>query len=197
MTRLRPVSRRWRRTILATVLIAIGVVGNLVVYAAQDDRQIVLQLASDVPAGRALTSMDLIDVALAFDAGVPLISVSDAHAVIGQYAVTRLVAGTLLTPAMIQPDTLLTPGQAVVAIRVEESGIPAGLGPRSSVDLIIGSSSPTGAPLIAAEVVEIGNADIAGRLSVSVEVSEQDARSLVLADRVGIILRPVDRGEGR
>jgi hypothetical protein len=193
VTRLFPSARRWRRLLLGVGLITLGVIGNLVVYSAGRQTYSVIQLAVDVPAGSALSSADLVDVDLVIDPAVPLVPLSEVQSVIGQYAATRLVAGALLTRSMIQPEPLLTPGYAVVAIRVEESGIPAGLEPQSSVDLIIGSAaSPTDARVIAASVVEIGAADITGRLSVSVEVPIADSVPLVLADRVGIVLRPAD-----
>lgn len=190
-TTFRPSSRSRVRiatgTLLATV--AVGVV--LLLFSAADRRVAVLQLVRDVPAGSRLDAADLRSVAVSVESSLAVVRSSGASLVVGQYAKVRMVAGSLLTTAMLQPGPLVAPGSAVVAVTFPAGELPAGLRERSRVQLVV-TADPghAGVASVVGRVVGLPTApdDISGDLSLSVEVSVADAVTVAAAPHVRVVL---------
>jgi hypothetical protein len=166
---------------------------NLVVYSGLDRRSPVVQVVRDVPAGAVVTDADVRTVDADVDSSVPV--VGDPADVVGRYAAVRLVAGSLLTDVSLRPDPLVTGGSAVVAVRVPDGALPAGIRERVPVQLVIPPPASTadepGAPAtIDGRVVGLPTASESapGSLSLSVEVEAQSAATVAAADDVRVVL---------
>lgn len=187
----RPAPRRRARIAAGAAIAAVAVAGNVIIYTSLDDSTEVLQVVRDVRAGEQLTAEDVRAVAVDVDATVPVVDADDAALVIGQYARVHLASGSLVVEQLVQPEPLVVPGMAVVAIAVTPSAIPSGLRERSRVQLVItGPSGDAPAVVVDGRVVARGaEADsISGRFPLSVEVAAADAPALAAADDVRVVL---------
>ncbi|MGA1052701.1 MAG: SAF domain-containing protein, partial [Ilumatobacteraceae bacterium] len=138
-TRFRPAPRQRVRIAAGAGLVAAGVLGNVVAYSSLDRRVEVVQLVNDVRAGSLVTVADVRSVAVDVDPTVPVTPAADLAAVIDRHAKVHLVAGTLVSPVLLQAEPLLTPGTSVVAVELRPTRVPTGLRERSSIELIVSS----------------------------------------------------------
>ncbi len=99
------------------------------------DRQAVLAVAHDVPAGQVLADNDLAVVRISVDPGLRPILASARGSVIGQPAAVPLVAGTLLSDAELGTASALPPGQAVIGVPLKPGQFPPGLAPGARVQV--------------------------------------------------------------
>lgn len=187
--RVRPVRRRWGRLVVGLGLVAVAVAANLAVHAARHPQIGVVQIAAEVPAGAPIEWRHLLEARLALGSSIPVIPIDQADTVIGRFARTRLVPGSLLTSTAIQDDPLITPGTATVAIRLTEGLVPAGLLERSVVDIVIRPALIESPPVvIRGRVLDLPTADQSGRVGFSVEVAADEAVAVALADEVRIVV---------
>ncbi|MEV0966465.1 SAF domain-containing protein [Streptomyces sp. NPDC049910] len=147
-----PVVTGGRRRRLGWVWAGVGAVvasavGFTLIVQSAGQREQVLVLARDVPAGRVIGLADLRAVAVAADAGV--VPVADRNSVLGRRAKVPLVAGSLLAPGQVGKDAAFPPkGMSQVAIAVEEGGAPPELSPGERVAVLpgpAGAGAATGA----------------------------------------------------
>lgn len=200
----RPTPRRRARIATGTAIAAVAVAGNVAIYSSLDSSEDVLQVVRDVRAGEQLSADDLRPVPVDVDASVPVLAADEAGHVIGQYARVHLASGSLLVEQLVQPEPLVAPGRAVVAIGVVPSAVPSGLRERSQVQLVLaGTGAETAERTVSGRVVARGvEADsISGRFPLSVEVDAADAPSLAAADDVRVVLLdpandPIAPGDG-
>lgn len=200
----RPAPRRRARIAAGAAVAAIAVAGNVAIYTSLDSSEDVLQVVRDIRAGEQLTAADLRTVAVDVDGSVPVLAADEAARMIGQYARVHLASGSLLVDQVVQPEPLVAPGKAVVAIGVVPSAIPSGLRERSQVQLVVaGSNVEAAAHTVSGRVVARGaEADsISGRFPLSVEVDAADAPTLAAADDVRVVLLdpandPIAPGDG-
>ncbi len=73
----RPASRRRHADAARSILAAVAIGGNVLVYSALDDKTEVLQVTRDVPAGEMITAADLRIVEVDVDPSVPTVSPAD------------------------------------------------------------------------------------------------------------------------
>lgn len=207
----RPSSRRRARLAIGVGLAAIAVAGNLAVYSSLDERVEVLQAAVEIPAGALIEAAQLRVVTVAVDTAVPVVPVDERAVVIGKYARTSIAAGVLLTPSAFVEAPLVSPGAAVVALRLPEGSIPDGLVERSDVLIVApdpaafadrtldagGPGDVTGETVVeggrfngAVTGVVVGAVEPAGvgTVAVSVEVDVTDSVRVARADQVRIVL---------
>nr|WP_307818799.1 SAF domain-containing protein [Streptomyces sabulosicollis] len=96
----------------------VSAVGFALVTSMVGDREKVLLLARDVPAGRVLDAGDLRQVEVASETGV--VSAADRVRVLGRRAKVPLVAGSLLAPGQVGGVRAFPPkGQSEVAFAIE------------------------------------------------------------------------------
>ena len=125
--------------------VVVSAVGFTWVVQSAGQRDQVLVLARDVPAGRVLGSGDLRAVAVAADAGV--VPLAERDSVLGRKAKVPLVAGSLLAPGQVGTEGSFPPkGLSQVALAVEVGGAPPDLSPGERVAVLPG---PVGASAVA------------------------------------------------
>jgi SAF domain len=187
----RPSARRRTRMAAGVALGAVAIALNLVVYTGLDRRAPVVQVVRDVPAGELISAADLRTVDVDVDDSVPVVRTTSD--VVGHYAAVRLVAGSLVTAASLRPAPLVTPGAAVVGIRVPEGALPAGLRERVPVQLVVppDPSTADGLPrTVTGRVVGLPTTSESalGTVSLSVEVPADRAAVVAAADDVRVVL---------
>jgi hypothetical protein len=190
----RPASRRRARVAGGVALIAVAIGGNVLVYSSLDDREPVLQLVRDVPAGEQLTGDDVRPIDVDADDTLLAVPAGRLSTIVGQYAKVRLVAGSLVVTESLQGTPLVSSGAAVVAIQVPDGALPVGLRERSAVELVVpvvGDSSTAAPPtIVSGRVVGLPTAPTTatGTLSLSVEVPAELAATVVASDDVRVVL---------
>ncbi len=122
-----PGSRRQRRWSLALValLVTLGsALAFVVLWMNAGNREPVLVLRRDVPAGQAIVADDLSVVRVSADSGVTPVSSSERDDVIGQPAAADLLAGSLLTPDSVGDNEGLAGGEVLAAIPIPVEEFP-------------------------------------------------------------------------
>lgn len=192
-TRFRPAPRQRVRIAAGAGLVAAGVLGNVVAYSSLDRRVEVVQLVNDVRAGSLVTVADVRIVAVDVDPTVPVTPAADLAAVIDRHAKVHLVAGTLVSPVLLQAEPLLTPGTSVVAVELRPTRVPTGLRERSSIELIVSSGRSGDEPeqirAVGRVVTRPTEVDgVTGSVSMSVEIDPTVAALVAAADDVRVVL---------
>jgi SAF domain len=189
----RPTSRRRSRIAAGVALGAVAVAGNVLVYSSLDDRQAVLQVVRDIPAGTQISAADLRPVAVAVDASVRTVPADLLDATAGRYARVRLVAGSLLVHEALQDEPLVARDAAVVAVQVPSGQVPTGTRERSRVELVLprdDNVDDTEPVVVTGRLVGLPTEpeSVTGLVSLSVEVAIADVPSVAGAESVGIAL---------
>ncbi|MGW3627533.1 SAF domain-containing protein [Streptomyces sp. NPDC000880] len=123
--------------------VVVSAVGFTLVAQVVGERDRVLVLARDVPAGRVLKPGDLRAVEVAADVGV--VPLADRATVLGRRAKVPLVAGALLAPGQVGTSVDFPPkGFSQVALAVEPGGAPPDLARGERVAVLPGPAG-TGA----------------------------------------------------
>lgn len=186
----RPASRRRTRIALGAVLAAVAIGGNVLLYAALDDKTEVLQLVRDVRAGETVTSDDLRIVEVDLDPTVPVVAASDIGLVVNQYARVFLPSGSLVFDQLVQSEPLVSDGAGVVSVEIRTTRVPAGLSTRSQVLLVVVPDDGQDLFVTAGRVVRHGGepTDATSATALSVEVAVADAPLVAAADDVRVVL---------
>ena len=128
---------QWAATVLF-VLVAVLAAGWL--WQQKSERVELLAVTHAVPAGSVLGRDDLQVVEVA---GLPnALGAGQAANVVGSTAGVGLVAGQVLTPAMLTADPVPGPGERVVGVELDGTRTPAGLAPGDVVRVL--AVPPTG-----------------------------------------------------
>ncbi len=193
-----PASRRRNRIAAGVALAAIAVGANVLIYSSLNASEPAVQAVVDVPAGAQITSDMLRTVEVNAPSSVNLVPGDQLDSLVGTYAKVRLVSGSLVTPQSVQTSPLVGPGNAVVAIQVDEGALPVGLRERVPVQLVIpaapgvgGSGAVTTDPTVIDGVVvalPIATTSALGRQSLSVEVAAAAAPIVAAAEDVRVVL---------
>ena len=192
-----PSSRQRNRIAAGAALAALAICGNFLVYASINDSKPVVQVVVDVPAGAQITTDMLRTVEADVDSSVNVVTGDDLPSLVGQYAKVRLVSGSLVTSQSVQLEPLVEPGNAVVAIQLQDGALPVGLRERVPVQLVIPASPAQIGTDAAAEPRVIDGLVVAlpvtptnsvGTQSLSVEVASADAPTVAAADDVRVVL---------
>ena len=187
----RPSARRRNRIAAGVALAAVAVGGNVAIYSGLDDGTPVVQAIRDIPAGVEITPDMLRTVDASIDPTVQAIPGSELALVPGRYARVRIVSGSLVTRPALLAEPLVTAGRSVVALRVPDGALPAGLLERARVQLVVPATGGGDAPLVVegrAVALPSGTGDALGEVSLSVEVDVDDAPALAASDDVRVVL---------
>lgn len=187
----RPSSRSRARIVVGTVLLLVAVGAVLLVFSTADKRVAVLQVVRDLPAGAQIGAADVRTIELSTDPSLAVIKATDIASVVGQYAKVRIVTGGLLAAGLLQPEALVAPGSAVVAVTIPSGELPAGLRERSQVQIVIPAiGGGTSSLSVVGRVVGLPEAPdaVTGELSISFEVAAADAVVVARANRVRVVL---------
>ena len=175
-------------------LVAVAIGGNVLVYSSLDDRESVLQVVRDVPAGEQVVPEDVRAIQVDADDTLRSVGADRVSTIVGQFAKVRLVSGSLVVADALQSRPLISAGAAVVAIQVPEGALPVGLRERSQVQLVVPDNgddpAATEPTVVNGRVVGLPTAPTTatGTLSLSVEVPEQLAATVVASDDVRVVL---------
>lgn len=208
--RLAPTTRRRSMPWIALgVLLVLGcALAFGVVSSRLGDRQAVLAVAREVPAGQVLVAGDLTTVNITVDPGLRPIPAAERATVAGRPAAVPLMPGALLTLADLGAPAGLGPDQAVVALALKAGRFPPALTPGAHVMVADTGDVTAGAPSDASSIVA-ADTSLASSATV-VEVNRpadesQDATVVSLrvpasaaarlasagaADRVALVLLP-------
>jgi SAF domain len=168
------------------------------------DRVQVLAVARAVAAGKVFTAADLTQVSATRDPSVPLIAASQVSQVVGRTAVVPLLAGTLLTPAVVGEAAFPPAGQVTASLAVKPGQYPQGLAAGARVAVYVstgpsngvGQSAPAGSTgeastpaRLSAVVLGVDLAgDGQGSTVVTLLVDSADAARLAAAPGGGVVL---------
>lgn len=199
-----PRHRRWWLLLLAVVFAATGGLGSYVLVSVADQREEVLVAARDIAWGAVITDADLGHALVALDRQGHVIRASERDAVVGQTAAQPVPAGGLLAPGHVIEQGVPGPGELLVGLRSEPGTIPArGLRPGEVVRVVPVAQTHTGddggsadtASGFDARVLDVGQPDVQGVVTVDVVVSDELAQqaTAAAAGRVLLILRGPDR----
>ena len=177
-----------------------------VVSSRLGERQAVLAVAREVPAGQVLSVGDLATVNVTVDPGLRPVPASERPSVVGRPAAVPLVPGTLLTSGDLGAPAGLGPDQAIVALALKAGRFPPALTPGAQVMVVDTGTADAATPsdgssavlddsplASSATVVEVDRpADEAQDSTVvSVRVLASAARRVAsagAADRVALVL---------
>lgn len=205
------------RLALGAALMATAIAGNLVLYSSISETRPVVQVVRDIPAGEQVTVDDvrIIDVG-ALDPSVRVVDGPALSSVLGAFARTRIVAGSLLVEQSLQPQPLVSEGSVVVALPLPAGEVPVGLRERSVVEIILAPDRQTVEQTmsdIRAGLVPVGideedllpptvivtgivaalpsdDVSVVGERSVSIEVPHADAHLVVAHTDPRVVLLP-------
>jgi hypothetical protein len=123
--------------------VVVSAVGFTLVTQAVGERDRVLVVARDVPAGQVLKAGDLRAVEVAADTCV--VPVKDRGSVLGRRARVPLLAGSLLAPGQVGASAAFPPqGFSQVALAVEAGGAPPDLARGERVAVLPGPAGASG-----------------------------------------------------
>jgi hypothetical protein len=106
----------------------------------------VIGVAQQVPQGQDLTAGNLRKVEIGALTGIATIPASEADTVVGKPAAVTLLAGTLLSPADVNPVSTVPAGQAIVGVDLKPGMVPAtGVQPGESVSIVL--TAPAGSSI--------------------------------------------------
>jgi flagella basal body P-ring formation protein FlgA len=188
--------RSRRRRVPLALAAALGAVACALLFAllyrSAGERDLVLVVQRDVPAGRTITAEDLATRQVSTDGGIATVRAAQRSAVLGKAAAVDLVAGGLLSPAQVGEPRDLAEGEAIVALALPDAETPT-VADGDTVQLVLtdaGGEDGSGGEVIAdARVVEVAP-EGGGGLSVSVAVDERrsaEIASAAASDRVRIV----------
>ncbi|MGA9277175.1 SAF domain-containing protein [Ilumatobacter sp.] len=187
----RPSARRRNRIAAGVALGAVAIGGNVLVYSSLDDTTSVVQAIDNIPAGTQVTAEMFRTVDVDVDGSVPTVAGDQLTGLVGQYSKVRIVSGQLVVGIAFQPDPLVNRGQAIVAIEVDSDLMPTGVREDSTLQLVVLDSDgvPIAVPGRATEV-PVESTSGSGSVSLSVEVAENQAPDVAIADVVSVVLLP-------
>jgi hypothetical protein len=130
---------------LGGLLVIVCVLGYAYGAARLGNRVQVLAIARPVAAGHAFTAADLRTVSAARDATVTLIPATRSERVIGRTAVVPLLAGTLLTPALVGDAAFPPSGKVAASVALKPGQYPQGLAVGAHVLAYVAATAPAAA----------------------------------------------------
>jgi hypothetical protein len=130
-----PPRRRWALAVTGMLVVAVCALVSAGGWERAGDRQPVLALAHDVPAGQLLTASDLQVVRVSAGGPVSLVPAGQEASIVGRPAAVPLLAGALLTPGdagLAGPAA----GQADLGVAVKAGQYPPDLSAGQTVDVL-------------------------------------------------------------
>ncbi|MGA5454143.1 SAF domain-containing protein [Streptomyces umbrinus] len=184
--------RRWSVAALCIVLAVVAALGAAAAVTSASDRERVLAVARDVPAGRALTEADVVVAEVSADSVLAPIPASQKATVLGKRPAVDLRKGGLLLTSQLGAGTGLGDDQAQVGVQIKRGMAPAGtLAPGDKVRAVTTpaqgdepAKESTVPETIDAKVVSVSRPDATGTVVVNLAVAPDDGP--VLASRAAL-----------
>jgi hypothetical protein len=112
------------RIALGLIVTALSVLGVVAITARGSERQRVIAVARDVPAGSIIEVDDLVAVEVPADLPVPTVSANEAGQTVGQTATVTLVRGTLVNRSHLSPEARIPTGMVLVGAVLDPGQYP-------------------------------------------------------------------------
>ncbi|MGP4049369.1 SAF domain-containing protein [Streptomyces sp. 2A115] len=184
--------RKWSVIALCVVLAVVFALGAAAAVNSASDRERVLAVARDVPAGRALSAADLVVAEVSADAGLTPIAASQKATVLGKRPAVDLRKGGLLLTSQLAAGSGLGDDQEQVGVQIKRGMAPAGtLAPGDKVRAVTTpgqgdepTETATAPETIDATVVSVSRPDATGTVVVNLAVALNDGP--VLATRAAL-----------
>lgn len=200
-------SRRRRPGMLAVAVacIAACAVGNYWYWTQNGQRQPVIELAHDVPAGSVIKDSDLREASVALDPSMKVVGIQQRAQVVGMRAVWPLQSGSLLHPKQVTDKTLVKSGEQLVGIALKPGQLPdSTLRPGDTVQVVMTSddaaadAAKSQAPsTVQARVVRVGAArESTGERVVDVAVDAKQGPLLAARSAGGDVALAVNGAGG-
>jgi SAF domain len=174
-----PRQRRPAIVALAIAVIGAATLANVAIYVHVNHKESVLAVVQPVAPGAVITAQDITTTSVEAGPAVRVIPARQLGQVTGLIAATALRPGMLLAPADVTTTSPPNPGEALVAVAVHPSAVPAsGLGPGDRVNLIPTPGIP-GAPGTAASGSASMNGPVPGVVEAVNLVPDQDGLDVV------------------
>lgn len=193
--------RRWGVMAGGACLALVGGLAATWLAAGAGDRDAVLVLARDLPAGTVLAAGDVVEALVAVDAGVATVAADDVSSVLGMVAVSALPQGSVLAPGDLVASGPPQAGEVVVPLPVPGTGMPAG-GLRPGDKLLVVDTPPAQADptpgdpqVFAVTVVTVGAPDVNGVSVVDVVAAQSDGAQVAKRAATGrfvLLVQPID-----
>jgi hypothetical protein len=150
---------------LAVACIAVSAVGNWWYWTENGQRQPIIEVAHDVPAGSVIKDSDLREASVAIDPSMQVIGIQQRDEVVGMRAVSTLQSGSLLHPKEVTSKTLVKADEQLVGIALKPGQLPdSTLRPGDQVQVVFTTTDPgasaakTEPGSVQARVVRVGEA---------------------------------------
>jgi hypothetical protein len=186
---------------VGVALAAVGGLGGAYAVNASGQRTEVIAVARDIPAGKVITSDDLIRASVVTDPALHPVPVTRSHDVLGKAAAMDLPAGSLVTDRSVRTGQPLSSGKDTVGVLAKAGQTPAEpLLPGQAVTVVqtpspqesTASASSAQPATISALVVSVAAPDANGARVISLAVSPVDSPALAswaATGRVAIVLK--------
>ncbi|MDR2896924.1 MAG: SAF domain-containing protein [Propionibacteriaceae bacterium] len=123
----RPTGRRRPWLIgVGLLLMVSGILGSLSIYQNLNQSREVLIVAVDIPQGARIARSDLTTARLAADDSIATMPAGNLDQLLGRFAATDLLAGSLLTPESTSQQVTPAAGQAEIGLVLAPNQHPAG-----------------------------------------------------------------------
>ncbi|MDG4856761.1 SAF domain-containing protein [Streptomyces sp. T-3] len=171
------------------LVVALSAGGFAVTVSALGQREPVLMVVRDVPAGHVFTAADLRSVKIAVDGGIAPIPYEQRAGVVGRRATVPLLAGALLTRGEVGSKGVYPPkGYSEISFAVAEGGAPPRLASGERVAVLDSAEKSAAGPQ------GKGEADRAAAVVVGTVTGVKDPAS---AGGVRVVSVLVETGAGR
>ena len=174
------------RVASGVLVLSLCTVGAMSLYQRANQQVSVLQVARDVPAGRAVRADDLAVISVPADAGVRSVNAAERDTTIGRIADVGLVDGALLHPDQLRTGPAVPDGKAIAGATLDAGRYPLSLRAGDRVRLLDTGTQDDGTQTAAAprtlgvadvlEVQPLTTTDAA--VAVTLRVDEATAGSL-------------------
>ncbi|WP_420174848.1 SAF domain-containing protein [Luteococcus sp. OSA5] len=187
---------------VSVALVVLGALLSVWAYLSLGSAQPVVGVRQDVARGSVISASDLEVVRVGVDPALATVPADRLEALVGQRAAVDLRAGQLMVPTGVTQDVAPHKGMSVLGLALAPGQLPSQplrVGDRVRVVSTPGQQGDVVAQdvrVFAALVVQVGAADVSGRISVSVEVAEQQAPELAARSASGKVALVVDAREG-
>ncbi len=179
---------------LAVVLVLLGGLGAVYLVSALGQQVSVVAVAAQVTYGDPITREDLVEAQMMADPALQPVPWSDVDSIVGMFAATDLLPGSLLTREQVTGDQLPPDGMQLVGVGVPAEQLPATpLLARDQVLLVPvvpadGGAAPEGQPNpIEATVIRVGPVGVAGTRVVDVLVDDSDGPTVAGLSAGGLL----------
>lgn len=190
-----PARGRWIWVAACGVVAIVAMLGVAAAVTSVSDRQHVLAVAHDVPAGAKLKKSDLVVADVADDPALKPVSADRRQDLVGRYTTVGLRAGSLLTGSQTSRHNGLSAGKQMVGVEAKRGQLPAkALAPGDKVLVVptpgkdgavsssssgsSGSGDKGGDDPITGTVASVSGADASGAVVVNLAVSNVDGTEL-------------------